>query len=285
MKYIGAHVSAAGGVENAPLNAAEIGATAFAMFTKNQRQWQAKPLTQESIEAFRDNLAQVGIAPRFVLPHDSYLINLGHPEPAALKKSRAAFLDEMQRCEQLGLELLNFHPGSHLKKVSEEESLVLVAESINRALDSTRGVTAVIENTAGQGSNLGYRFEHLAMIIDRVEDKARVGVCLDTCHTFTAGYDLRSREACDRTFGEFAEIIGFDYLRGVHLNDSKPDLGARVDRHESLGKGKLGWEVFRYIMNDDRFDEIPMVLETIDDSLWPEEIRQLYALQTEPAQS
>ena len=285
MKRIGAHVSAAGGVENAPLNAAEIGATAFAMFTKNQRQWQAKPLTQESIEAFRDNLAQVGIAPRFVLPHDSYLINLGHPEPAALKKSRAAFLDEMQRCEQLGLELLNFHPGSHLKKVSEEESLVLVAESINRALDSTRGVTAVIENTAGQGSNLGYRFEHLAMIIDRVEDKARVGVCLDTCHTFTAGYDLRSREACDRTFGEFAEIIGFDYLRGVHLNDSKPDLGARVDRHESLGKGKLGWAVFRYIMNDDRFDEIPMVLETIDDSLWPEEIRQLYALQTEPAQS
>ena len=285
MKRIGAHVSAAGGVENAPLNAAEIGATAFAMFTKNQRQWQAKPLTQESIEAFRDNLAQVGIAPRFVLPHDSYLINLGHPEPAALKKSRAAFLDEMQRCEQLGLELLNFHPGSHLKKVSEEESLVLVAESINRALDSTRGVTAVIENTAGQGSNLGYRFEHLAMIIDRVEDKARVGVCLDTCHTFTAGYDLRSREACDRTFEEFAEIIGFDYLRGVHLNDSKPDLGARVDRHESLGKGKLGWEVFRYIMNDDRFDEIPMVLETIDDSLWPEEIRQLYALQTEPAQS
>ncbi|MCB1879619.1 MAG: deoxyribonuclease IV [Gammaproteobacteria bacterium] len=285
MKRIGAHVSAAGGVENAPLNAAEIGATAFAMFTKNQRQWQAKPLTQESIEAFRDNLAQVGIAPRFVLPHDSYLINLGHPEPAALKKSRAAFLDEMQRCEQLGLELLNFHPGSHLKKVSEEESLVLVAESINRALDSTRGVTAVIENTAGQGSNLGYRFEHLAMIIDRVEDKARVGVCLDTCHTFTAGYDLRSREACNRTFGEFAEIIGFDYLRGVHLNDSKPDLGARVDRHESLGKGKLGWEVFRYIMNDDRFDEIPMVLETIDDSLWPEEIRQLYALQTEPAQS
>ena len=285
MKRIGAHVSAAGGVENAPLNAAEIGATAFAMFTKNQRQWQAKPLTQESIEAFRDNLAQVGIAPRFVLPHDSYLINLGHPEPAALIKSRAAFLDEMQRCEQLGLELLNFHPGSHLKKVSEEESLVLVAESINRALDSTRGVTAVIENTAGQGSNLGYRFEHLAMIIDRVEDKARVGVCLDTCHTFTAGYDLRSREACDRTFEEFAEIIGFDYLRGVHLNDSKPDLGARVDRHESLGKGKLGWAVFRYIMNDDRFDEIPMVLETIDDSLWPEEIRQLYALQTEPAQS
>lgn len=284
MKRIGAHVSASGGVENAPLNAAEIGATAFAMFTKNQRQWKAKPLTGESIESFRENLLRAGIAARFVLPHDSYLINLGHPEAEALKKSRDAFLDEMQRCEQLGLELLNFHPGSHLKKISEEESLMLVAESINQALDNTRGVTAVIENTAGQGSNLGYRFEHLAAIIDRVEDKARVGVCLDTCHTFTAGYDLRSREACDQTFGEFAEIVGFDYLRGVHLNDSKPDLGARVDRHESLGKGKLGWEVFRYIMNDDRFDEIPMVLETIDDSLWPEEIRQLYALQIEPIQ-
>ena len=279
MKRIGAHVSAGGGVENAPLNAREIGARAFAMFTKNQRQWKAKPLTPESIAGFRDNLIQVGIAPRYVLPHDSYLINLGHPESEALKKSRDAFLDEMQRCEQLGLELLNFHPGSHLKKATEEESLILVAESINRTLDNTRGVTAVIENTAGQGTNLGYRFEHLAAIIDRVEDKTRVGVCLDTCHTFTAGYDLRTREACDKTFGEFAQIVGFDYLRGMHLNDSKPDLGARVDRHESLGKGKLGWEVFRYIMQDDRFDEIPMVLETIDDSLWSQEIEQLYALQ------
>jgi len=285
MKRIGAHVSASGGVENAPLNARKIGATAFALFTKNQRQWKAKPLTSSSISAFGENLAQAGIAPRHVLPHDSYLINLGHPESEPLKKSREAFLEEMQRCEQLGLELLNFHPGSHLKKITEERSLALVAESINQALDNTQGVTAVIENTAGQGSNLGYRFEHLAAIIDRVEDKARVGVCLDTCHTFTAGYDLRTPDACDKTFGEFAEIVGFNYLRGMHLNDSKPDLGARVDRHESLGKGKLGWEVFRYIMNDDRFDEIPMVLETIDDTLWPDEIRQLYALQNIPGLS
>lgn len=285
MKYIGAHVSAAGGVEQAPLRAQQIGANAFALFTKNQRQWQAKPLTEAEISAFRSGCERGGIAPAQILPHDSYLINLGHPDPAALDKSRAAFIDEMQRCRQLGLTLLNFHPGSHLNQISEADCIARIAESINLALTAVPGVTAVIENTAGQGSNLGYRFEHLAMIIDRVEDKARVGVCLDTCHTFTAGYDLRSREACDRTFGEFAEIIGFDYLRGVHLNDSKPDLGARVDRHESLGKGKLGWEVFRYIMNDDRFDEIPMVLETIDDSLWPEEIRQLYALQTEPAQS
>jgi len=278
MKRIGAHVSAAGGVENAPLNARAIGATAFALFTKNQRQWVAKPLNKASIDAFKANLEEVGIAPQHVLPHDSYLINLGHPEAEPLAKSRAAFLDEMRRCEQLGLSLLNFHPGSHLKKLSEEESLAIVAESINRALAETDGVTAVIENTAGQGTNLGYRFEHLAAIIDQVEDKSRVGVCLDTCHTFTAGYDLRTAEACEATFAEFEKVVGFRYLRGMHLNDSKPELGARVDRHDSLGKGKLGWEPFRYIMNDARFEEIPMVLETIDDGLWAEEIRQLYAM-------
>lgn len=236
MKHIGAHVSASGGVENAPLNAQAIGATAFALFTKNQRQWRAKPLTDASINQFRENLERVAIDPRFVLPHDSYLINLGHPEPEALQKSRDAFLDEMQRCEQLGLSLLNFHPGSHLKKIPEQESLARVADSINWTLEQTTGVTAVIENTAGQGTNLGHRFEHLATIIDRVEDKSRVGVCLDTCHTFTAGYDLRSSEACDLTFAEFERVVGFSYLRGVHLNDSKPDLGSRVDRHESLGK-------------------------------------------------
>ncbi|MEJ1354923.1 MAG: deoxyribonuclease IV [Candidatus Sedimenticola sp. (ex Thyasira tokunagai)] len=280
MKRVGAHVSASGGVENAPLNAQAIGAKAFALFTKNQRQWKAKPLTEKSINAFRENLATAEIAPEHVLPHDSYLINLGHPEPEALEKSRNAFLDEMQRCEQLGLNLLNFHPGSHLKKISEEESLALVSQSINLALEQTQEVIAVIENTAGQGSNLGYRFEHLAAIIDGVEDKSRVGVCLDTCHTFTAGYDLRTKVACEEMFAEFESIVGFQYLRGMHLNDSKPDLGSRVDRHHSLGMGKIGWEAFDYIMNDPRFDEIPMVLETIDDTIWAEEIRQLYALQT-----
>jgi deoxyribonuclease-4 len=265
-------------VENAPLNATAIGAKAFAMFTKNQRQWKAKPYSEQNITLFKQNLAESGIAPEHVLPHDGYLINLGHPEPEPLEKSRNAFVDEMERCMQLGLPLLNFHPGSHLRKISEEQSLSVVADSINWALDQTSGVTAVIENTAGQGSNLGYRFEHLATIIDKVEDKSRVGVCLDTCHTFTAGYDLRTVEDCDNTFGEFDRIVGFDYLRGMHLNDSKPDLGARVDRHHSLGEGKLGWEVFRYIMNDDRFEEIPMVLETIDSDIWAQEIEQLYAL-------
>ncbi|MES0372460.1 MAG: deoxyribonuclease IV, partial [Mariprofundaceae bacterium] len=191
MKYVGAHVSASGGVENAPLNAEKIGAKAFALFTKNQRQWVAKPLTDENIANFKSNLKRVGIAPEHVLPHDSYLINLGHPEKEPLEKSRNAFLDELQRCEQLGLKLLNFHPGSHLRKISEDECLKTISESINWALDQTSDVIAVIENTAGQGSNVGYRFEHLAAIIDGVEDKSRVGVCLDTCHSFVAGYDLR----------------------------------------------------------------------------------------------
>ena len=279
MKYVGAHVSAAGGVENAPLNAGKIGARAFALFTKNQRQWQAKPLTRQSIEAFQANLAQVEIAPEHVLPHDSYLINLGHCDKEALQKSRTAFLDEMQRCEQLGLSLLNFHPGAHLDKCEEDKSLALVADSINLALEATEKVTAVIENTAGQGTSLGYSFEHLAAIIDGVEDKRRVGVCFDTCHAFVAGYDLRTRAGCDATFAEFDRVVGFEFLRGMHLNDSKPDLGARVDRHESLGQGKLGLTVFRYIMCDDRFNNIPLILETIDDTLWADEIALLYSFE------
>lgn len=278
MKYVGAHVSASGGVENAPLNARAIDAKAFALFTKNQRQWQAKPLSEESIAAFCQNMATVGIDPKHVLPHDSYLINLGHPEQEALEKSRAAFLDEMQRCEQLGLRLLNFHPGAHLNKISEEQSLARVSESINHALEQTSSVIAVIENTAGQGTNLGYRFEHLATIIDGVEDKSRVGVCLDTCHTFTAGYDLRTAETCEEVFAEFEKSVGFQYLRGMHLNDSKADFASRVDRHHSLGQGKLGLEVFRYIMNDPRFDDMPLILETIDDTIWADEIKLLYSM-------
>ena len=279
MKYIGAHVSTRGGVENAPLNAAKIGANAFALFTKNQRQWSAKPLTMESIGSFRQNCSDHGFEPKHILPHDSYLINLGHPEAEKLEKWRAAFIDEMQRCEQLGLDRLNFHPGSHLKQISESECLTSIAESINLALDKTQGVCAVIENTAGQGSNLGYRFEHLAEIIDQVEDKSRVGVCLDTCHTFVAGYDLRTAAWCDAVFDEFESTVGFEYLFGMHLNGSKKELGSRVDRHHSLGKGELGLEVFRYIMNDARFNGIPMILETIDNTIWAEEIELLRKLE------
>ena len=279
MKRVGAHVSAGGGVENAPLNAKKIGAKAFALFTKNQRQWKAKPLTNDNIEKFRQNCEDAGYLPEHVLPHDSYLINLGHPEKEGLEKSRDAFLDEMQRCEQLGLKLLNFHPGSHLKKIEEDACLKRIAESINIALDKTKGVSAIIENTAGQGTNMGFMFEHLATIIDNVDDKKRVGVCLDTCHTFTAGYDLRTKKAFKATMDEFEKLVGFKYLSAMHLNDSKPDLGARVDRHQSIGKGKLGVDPFRFIMNDKRFDEIPMVLETIDDTIWAEEIKLLYSLE------
>ena len=275
MKYIGAHVSASGGVDNAPRNAAEIGATAFALFTKNQRQWAAPPLSEQQIEAFRAECEQLGYTAAQILPHDSYLINLGHPEEEPLEKSRASFLHEMQRCEQLGLDRLNFHPGSHLKKISEEESLRLVAESINIALDKTSGVTAVIENTAGQGSNLGYAFWHLAYIIDRVEDKSRVGVCLDTCHSFAAGYDLSTEKGCDEVFAEFEREVGFQYLRGMHLNDAMKPLGSRVDRHSPLGEGYLGITPFRYIMQDSRFDNIPLILETPDEERWAEEIALL----------
>jgi deoxyribonuclease-4 len=279
MKFVGAHVSAAGGVENAPLNAKAIGAKAFALFTKNQRRWQAKPLTEQSIEAFKSNCQACGFEPEQVLPHDSYLINLGHPEAEGLDKSRQAFIDEMQRCQQLGLTLLNFHPGSHLKQLSESDCLDRVAESINIALDATEGVSAVIENTAGQGTNLGYRFEQLAQIIDGVEDRSRIGVCLDTCHTFVAGYDLRGHDACEQTFAEFERVVGFKYLRAMHLNDAKVEFASRVDRHHSLGQGFIGWDCFEFIMRDARFDGIPMVLETIDDSIWADEIKALYQLQ------
>lgn len=278
MKYIGAHVSASGGVENAPFNAAAIGAKAFALFTKNQRQWFSSALTKESISAFRNNCEKNGFHPDFILPHDSYLINLGHPEKEGLSKSRASFIDEMQRCEQIGLNRLNFHPGGSLGKITEEECLDRVAESINIALDETTGVIAVIENTSGQGTNVGFRFEHLNHIIEKVDDKSRVGVCLDTCHTFTAGYDILSPEGYDDTFKKFDEIVGFHYLKGMHINDSMKPLGSRVDRHDSIGKGFLGLDFFKRLMNDSRFDNIPLILETPVEEIWKEEIELLYAM-------
>jgi deoxyribonuclease-4 len=272
----------------------KIGARAFALFSKNQRQWRAKALSQESIKAFGENLKKSGIEARHVLPHDSYLINLGHPEEEKLEKSREAFIDELERVEALGLDKLNFHPGSHLVKLSKRESdyerkleeverrcLDTIAESMNLAIEATpdSSVKLVIENTAGQGSNLGYRFEHLAYLIERVEEKRRVGVCLDTCHTFSSGYDIRTRESYDETMRLFAEIVGFEYLSGMHINDSKAKLGSRVDRHHSLGMGEIGWDAFSFIMNDERMDDIPLILETIDDSIWDREIEALYALQ------
>ncbi len=293
MKFVGAHVSSSGGVFNAPLNAKEIGAKAFALFTKNQRQWKSKELDSKTIDKFNQNLEDSGILAKHILPHDSYLINLGHLEEDKLIKSRDAFIDEIERCHILGLDRLNFHPGSHLVKISkkaedyeaqikqaEDISLDVVAISMNLAIEATKDldVKLVIENTAGQGSNLGYKFEHLAHIIDKIEDKSRVGVCLDTCHTFTSGYDLRTREAYDKTMSEFDKLVGFEYLMGMHINDSKVKLGSRVDRHHSLGEGEIGWDLFSFIMNDDRMDDIPLILETINSDIWKQEIEALYRL-------
>lgn len=275
MKYIGAHVSAAGGVENAPIRAHEIGATAFAFFTKNQRQWNAKPLTQASIEAFKENCQKYNYGPQQIIPHDSYLINLGHPDLDKRQKSLDAFIDELERCQQLGIDRLNFHPGSHLREISEEQCLDYIAESLNFALDQTQGVIAVLENTAGQGSNLGYKHEQLAHIIDKVEDKNRIGVCIDTCHSYAAGYDLKNDY--QGVMQDFSDVVGFEYLKGMHLNDSKATLGQRLDRHHSLGQGEIGWGMFEQLMKDSRIDNIPMTLETIDTSIWPEEIQQLKA--------
>ncbi len=278
MKYIGAHVSTAGGVENAPLNAHKIGAKGFALFTKNQRRWTAKPFTEENIQKFKAHCKKYGYKEGAILPHDSYLINLGHPEKAKLEKSRNAFYDEMHRCEQLEIDRLNFHPGSHLNQISEEACLKTIAESVNMALDRTKGVSAVIENTAGQGTNLGYSFDHLKFIIDHVEDKSRVGVCIDTAHGYAAGYDFIRAEGYEKTWEEFERIIGFQYLQGMHLNDSKKDYGSRVDRHDSLGKGFLGIQAFENIMRDERIDEIPMILETPNPDIWADEIKMLYEM-------
>ena len=293
-KYVGAHVSSSGGVQNAPLNAMKIGAKAFALFTKNQKRWEAKPFDTKTLDAWFKNLEESKILPKHILPHDSYLINLGHPEEEKLEKSRKAFIDELQRCDALGLDRLNFHPGSHLVKIpkkdpdyddklyyAELDCLDVIATSINIALDKTSNVKAVIENTAGQGTNLGYKFEHLEYIIDRVEDKSRVGVCIDTCHMFTAGYDIRTKEAYEKTWKEFDKIVGFEFLMGMHINDSKPKLGSRVDRHHSLGEGEIGWNAFEMIMKDPRMDDIPLILETIDETIWDKEIKDMYSFITQ----
>lgn len=278
MKYIGAHVSTADGVANAPLNAHLIGAKAFALFTRNPSRWKSKPISDEAAELFRERCSQYGYTPAHILPHDSFLINLGSPDAAKLHQSREAFADELFRCEQLGLEMLNFHPGSHLNEIEEQKCLETIAESINLALENSTGVKAVIENTAGQGSNLGFRFEQLAEIISRVEDKTRVGVCIDTCHTFAAGYDIATPQGFEDVWKEFASTVGFGYLCGMHLNDSKKGLGSRVDRHETIGNGTLGNQFFAMLMADSRFNDIPLILETPDESIWAEEIKLLYAM-------
>lgn len=277
MKYIGAHVSASSGVSAAPVNANKIGAKAFALFTRNPSRWKSKPISDAEAARFRELCAEFGYLPEHILPHDSYLINLGAPDAEKLAMSREAFLDEFHRCEQLGLTMLNFHPGSHLNLVDPDACISTIAESINIVLDQTSGVKAVIENTAGQGSNLGYSFEQIAQIIDRVNDKTRVGVCVDTCHTYSAGYDLASPEGYEKTWADFDRIIGLHYLSAMHLNDSKKPLASRVDRHETIGNGTIGRQFFKMLMADPRFDNMPLILETPDEKIWEEEIAWLYS--------
>lgn len=279
MKYIGAHVSTEGGVANAPLEAAAIGARSFALFTGSSNRWSSKALNDEAVEAFKENCRLGGYTPDLILPHDNFLINLGSPDPAKLHLSRMSFIEEIKRCEQLGLTMLNFHPGSHLKELTPEECLDRIAESVNIALEQTEGVTAVLESTAGQGSNLGYTFEQLARVIDRIEDKSRVGVCVDTCHSYSAGYDLADDEGYKQTWKEFDEVIGANYLKAIHLNDDLRKLGSRIDRHAEIGKGTLGMEFFRRFVNDPRFDDMPIILETPNPGIWPTEIKMLYQLQ------
>ena len=286
MKFVGAHVSTSGGVDKAPLNAIEIGAKAFAMFTKNQQQWFAKEYEKETIERFKENLKQSEILPKHVLPHDGYLINLANPDLQKNKQSFGSFVSEIKRCDLLGLDRINFHPGNHLQKFNknttadeikkaEEIALKQIADNMNKAISETDNIALVIENTAGQGSVLGYKFEHLAFLINEIIDKSRVGVCIDTCHLFASGYDIRDKNSYEKTFSEFNKIVGFEYLKGMHLNDSKVKLGSRVDRHHSLGKGEIGIDAFKFIMNDSRIDDIPLILETIDSSIWNEEIKML----------
>ncbi len=277
MKYIGAHVSVAGGVSNAPLEAHRIGAKAFALFTGSSSRWVSKAISDDEAARFKENCALYGFTPDIILPHDNFLINLGSPDPEKLEKSRKSFLDEMKRCMALGLTMLNFHPGSHLNAMTEDECLDRIAESVNIILNKTEGVTAVLENVAGQGSNIGHSFEQLAHIIDRIEDKTRIGVCIDTCHAYSAGFDLADPEGYEKTWEDFDRVIGMGYLRGMHLNDDKKPLGSRIDRHESIGLGTLGNDFFTRLVNDPRLDGIPMILETPDDSIWAQEIAWLYS--------
>ena len=278
MKFLGAHVSTAGGLDQAPLNAMEIGAKAFALFVKPQRQWVAPPLSEEAIASFKKNLEKSGIAPSMVLPHASYLINMASPKEEARAKSVESLICELKRCRDLGLSLLNIHPGSIVGVGTREEGVGRIVESVDKALAEVPDVTLVLENTAGQGSYLGSAFWEIQGVIERAEQPDRIGVCLDTCHLYGAGFDLSADEGFEKMVAEFDEVIGFGKLRGMHLNDTNVKLASHTDRHAPIGEGVLGWETFARIMRDDRFNDIPMVLETPDPSKWAEEIRRMYLL-------
>ncbi|HLF14225.1 MAG TPA: deoxyribonuclease IV [Bacteroidota bacterium] len=258
---LGAHESVAGGIYRAVERAASIGATALQVFTKNSNRWEAPPLTREDAENYKTALSKSSV--RSVIAHDSYLINLCAIDPVILRKSRKALIDEIRRCDMLGIGMLNFHPGAHMG-AGEEAGITLIVESLDIAHRETRGagVLSVVETTAGQGTALGSRFEQIAAIIAGVRERDRMGVCIDTCHIFAAGYDIRDAASYGRVMGEFGDIVGFDRLRAIHVNDSRSGLGSRVDRHAHIGEGHIGKAGFGHIMNDPRLKDVPKILET-----------------------
>ncbi|BAM40050.1 apurinic/apyrimidinic endonuclease [Theileria orientalis strain Shintoku] len=280
--YVGAHVSASGGPDVSVVNSFNVLGQSFALFLKNQRSWNFKPLSPEWIAKFKKNLETFAYDPRFILPHASYLINVANPDANKRKKAFENFLDDIKRCEKLGIQLYNFHPGSTCGLCEKEEGIMHISDCINEALHLSSGVTIVLENAAGQNNVIGSKFEDLRDIINQVKDKTRVGVCLDTCHLFAAGFDIRTHEKFEAVMKSFDDIVGLKYLKAVHLNDSKSDLGSGLDRHENIGKGKLTKETFEFIMNSGYFKEIPIILETPtkegDESVYRQEIQLMYSL-------
>ena len=276
-QLLGAHTSIAGGVSKSVDLAEKLGFTAMQIFTKNNNRWFEKHLEEKEIQSFKSKLKSSNI--KFVVSHDAYLINLCAVKPDTLKKSRAAFLDELKRCELLGIPYLNFHPGAHLG-AGEEDGIKLIAESINIVHQKTEDfkVNSMIEATAGQGSSIGYKFEHLRKIIDLVDNKKRMSVCIDTAHVFAAGYDIKDGKNYKKVIKDFDEIIGLDRLKCLHMNDSKKELGTRVDRHDHIGKGFIGLEGFTNIMNDKRLEKIPKILETPKGKEQLEDLRNLEVL-------
>lgn len=258
---VGAHMSISGGLHKALIRGKEVKCDTIQIFTKSNMQWKARELAQEEIELFKKTQADTAITP--VVGHDTYLINLASPDKETYKKSVDSFIMEMLRSESLGLPYLIMHPGAHKDK-GEKWGLKRIASSFNTIFKATKDthIKVLLETTAGQGSSLGYTFEHLAEIMDMVDEPERLGVCYDTCHTFAAGYDIRAKKAYNATLREFDRIIGLDTLKVFHINDAKKGLGSRIDRHEHIGKGLLGLDAFRFIMTDRRFKDAPKILET-----------------------
>lgn len=278
--YIGCHTSISGGIWKAPLEAAEFGAKAFGLFLHNQHQWMMKPLAEGHAEKFRDTCQKLNYQPNQIVPHGSYLLNCGSPKEDVKKKSMAMLVQELQRCEDLGLLYFNFHPGSTLGKISIEKCLSSIANAIKEAHRATKYVIVLLENMSCQGNTVGGKFTELKAIIDQVDDKSRIGVCIDTCHSHAAGYDLSSLEGYEVFINDIETVIGWNYVKAFHLNDSKGPSGCHKDRHENIGKGTIGVDGFRRIMNDARMERIPMILETPykNDDIYKEEIKLLYSL-------